>query len=272
MRLPLVFPVFEPGSVWLTGAGPGDPGLLTLHAVHALGQADAILYDALVDDRVLGFAKPGTLCEFVGKRGGYPSPKQEQINARLVALATSGKRVVRLKGGDPFVFGRGGEEAMALTRAGVPFRVVPGVTAGLAGLSAAGVPATTRDTNYAVILATGHLADGADHDANWAALARTGQPIILYMAMRTLDRITASLIAGGLATDTPAIVVSDATMPDQRVLESTLDRIAAEATAAGIGAPAIVGIGAIVALRRLLAAGTTVVGGAMVLADPEAAE
>jgi len=257
--------------VWLTGAGPGDPGLLTLHAVHALGQADAILYDALVDDRVLDLARPGTLCEFVGKRGGQPSPKQEQINERLVTLATSGKRVVRLKGGDPFVFGRGGEEAMALTRAGIPFRVIPGVTAGLAGLTAAGVPATTRDTNHALILATGHLAEDADHDANWAALARTGQPIVLYMAMRTLDRITASLIAGGLPADTPAIVVADATMPDQRVLESTLSRISAEASAAGFEPPAIVGIGSIVSLRRLLAS-ATVIGGAVVLADAEAAE
>jgi uroporphyrin-III C-methyltransferase len=271
MRYPIPFPVFEPGSVWLTGAGPGDLGLLTLHAVHALGQADAILYDALVDDRVLDLARPGTLCEFVGKRGGQPSPKQEQINERLVALATSGKRVVRLKGGDPFVFGRGGEEAMALTRAGIPFRVIPGVTAGLAGLTAAGVPATTRDTNHALILATGHLAEDADHDANWAALARTGQPIVLYMAMRTLDRITASLIAGGLPGDTPAIVVADATMPDQRVLESTLSRISAEASAAGFEPPAIVGIGSIVSLRRLLAS-ATVIGGAVVLADAEAAE
>ncbi len=271
MRYPIAFPVFEPGSVWLTGAGPGDPGLLTLHAVHALGQADAILYDALVDDRVLDLARPGTLCEFVGKRGGQPSPKQEQINERLVALATSGKRVVRLKGGDPLVFGRGGEEAMALTRAGIPFRVIPGVTAGLAGLTAAGVPATTRDTNHALILATGHLAEDADHDANWAALARTGQPIVLYMAMRTLDRITASLIAGGLPGDTPAIVVADATMPDQRVLESTLSRISAEASAAGFEPPAIVGIGSIVSLRGLLAS-ATVIGGAVVLADAEAAE
>jgi uroporphyrin-III C-methyltransferase len=271
MRFPIAFPVFEPGTVWLTGAGPGDPGLLTLHAVHALGQADAILYDALVDDRVLNLARPGTLCDFVGKRGGHPSPRQEQINERLIALARSGKRVVRLKGGDPFVFGRGGEEAMALTEAGIPFRVIPGVTSGLAGLSAAGVPATTRDTNHALILATGHLAEDADHDANWAALARTGQPIVLYMAMRTLDRITASLIAGGLPADTPAIVVADATLPDQRVLESTLSCIAVEAEAAGFAPPAIVGIGAIVALRRLLTSGITG-NGAIVLADVEPAE
>jgi uroporphyrin-III C-methyltransferase len=271
MRFPIAFPIFEPGTVWLTGAGPGDPGLLTLHAVHALGQADAILYDALVDDRVLNLARPGIICEFVGKRGGHPSPRQGQINERLIALARSGKRVVRLKGGDPFVFGRGGEEAMALTEAGIPFRVIPGVTAGLAGLTAAGVPATTRDTNHALILATGHLAEDADHDANWAALAHTGQPIVLYMAMRNLDRITASLIAGGLPADTPAIVVADATMPDQRVLESTLSRIAVEAEAAGFEPPAIVGIGTIVALRRMLTTGITG-NGAIVLADAEPAE
>src|SRR5262245_65629450 len=242
----------EPVNVALVGAGPGDPGLITVRGLALLRRADVVVYDRLVDPRLLDEARPEAIRVFVGKTSGRHTLPQAQINALLVRHAERGRRVVRRKGGDPFVFGRGGEEAEALTRAGIPFRVIPGVTSGLAGLTAAGVPATTRDTNYAVILATGHLAEGADHDENWAALARTGQPIILYMAMRTLGRIAASLIAGGLSADTPAIVVSDATMPDQRVLESTLSRISAEASQAGFEPPAIVGIGAIVPLRRLL--------------------
>src|SRR6202142_3090963 len=155
----LHLPRFPPGEVWLTRAGPGDPGLLTLHAVNALGQADIILYDALVHDAVLHLARAGVALEFAGKRGGRPSPDQRDITERLIELARQGHRVLRLKGGDPFVFGRGGEEAAGLAEAGVPFRVIPGVTAGLAALAAASIPATLRGTNRAVILAAGHGAD-----------------------------------------------------------------------------------------------------------------
>src|SRR5437763_9820591 len=130
----LELPEFRPGSVWLVGAGPGDPGLLSVLALHALGRADAIVYDALVDRRILALARPGAAQEFAGKRGGKPSPRQPDISDRLVRLARSGKRVLRLKGGDPFTFGRGGEEALALAVAGVPFRIVPGITAGSGGL------------------------------------------------------------------------------------------------------------------------------------------
>lgn len=130
----LGLPDFEPGWVWLVGAGPGDPGLLTLHALNALRQADVVVYDALVDETVLQFANPRATLEYSGKRGGKPSPKQRDISARLVELARVNKRVLRLKGGDPFVFGRGGEEALALVDAGIPFRLVPGVTAGIGGL------------------------------------------------------------------------------------------------------------------------------------------
>ncbi len=152
-------PVLEPGHVWLTGAGPGDPGLLTLDALAGLTQADVIVHDALVDPRVLALAGPRARLEFAGKRGGKPSPLQEDISRRLVVLAQGGERVLRLKGGDPFVFARGGEEAAALAAAGVPFRIVPGVTAGLAALAAALIPATLRGVNRAVIFAAGYGAD-----------------------------------------------------------------------------------------------------------------
>src|SRR5277367_1552132 len=162
-------PVLMPGHVWLAGAGPGDPGLLTLDALAGLQQADVVVHDALVDQRVLALASKQARLEFAGKRGGKPSATQADISQRLVALARAGNRVLRLKGGDPFVFRRG-EEAMVLAAAGVPFRVIPGVTAGLAALAAAAIPATLRGTNRAVIFAAGH---GADEEFDWAPLART---------------------------------------------------------------------------------------------------
>jgi uroporphyrin-III C-methyltransferase len=247
-------PAFAAGSVWLVGAGPGDPALLTLGALKALREADICVYDALVSREVLALAAPHVALEFAGKRGGKPSPSQRDISERLVELARLGKRVVRLKGGDPFVFGRGAEEARALARAGVPFRVVPGVTAGLGGLAYAGIPATARDTNHAVVLATGHLAQGPAGAAEMAALAKAGAPLILYMAMAHLSEITAALIAAGMAADTPLAIVSEATTPAQRVLVTTLGGAAREAKARGFSAPAIVAIGAIVALREALLA------------------
>jgi uroporphyrin-III C-methyltransferase len=242
-------PRMMPGEVWLAGAGPGDPGLLTLEVLSALGQAEVIVHDALIEPEVLALARPGAEMVFLGKRGGRPSPRQPEITARLVAEARAGRRVLRLKGGDPFVFGRGGEEAVALAEAGVPFRVLPGLTAGLVAMTAAGIPATMRETNQAIILATGHGADrlGAP---DWAALARTGQPILLYMATRTLPEIVAALRAGGMDPATPAAVVVGATTPDQSVIVTRVEAL----PALDIPSPAIIGIGAIVALReRLLA-------------------
>ncbi len=249
----LALPPFEPGTVWLVGAGPGDPGLLTLLALHGLRHADHVVYDALVGDDVLGFAAPGAAREFAGKRGGMPSPKQRDISERLVALAREGRRVLRLKGGDPFVFGRGGEEALALAAAGVRFRVVPGVTAGIGGLAYAAVPATTRDTNRAVILATGHSARGAMDPCDWKALAATGLPLILYMGMTFLEEIAGGLMAGGLSPDTPVAIVTNATAPGQRVLRTVLRRAKADAAEQGFGAPAIVAVGAIAELHEALA-------------------
>ncbi len=143
-------PKFEPGWVWLAGAGPGDPGLVTLHTLNGLRQADVVVYDALVDKGILDWMRPGVEAVYAGKRGGKPSPKQRDISLRLIEMAREGKRVLRLKGGDPFVFGRGGEEALSLVEAGVPFRVIPGVTAGIGGFAYAGIPLTHRDVNQAV--------------------------------------------------------------------------------------------------------------------------
>jgi uroporphyrin-III C-methyltransferase len=245
------YPVFAPGEVWLVGAGPGDPGLLTLDGLAALLQADVIVHDALVDARVLALARTGAQLQFAGKRGGKPSIAQEDICMQLVSHARRGLRVLRLKGGDPFVFGRGGEEMLALAAAGVPFRVVPGVTAGLAGLAGAGIPATMRGVNQAIILATGHDPDEGG-DLDWSALARTRQPIVLYMGLRNLEKIAQALMRGGLPASTPAAVIASATLADQQIIASSLDRIASDAHAAHIAAPAMVVIGEIVRTRRQL--------------------
>ncbi len=246
-------PRFEPGTVWLVGAGPGDPGLLTLNAVTALRHADHVVYDALVSDEILDFAAPGAHREFAGKRGGMPSPRQRDISERLIELARAGARVLRLKGGDPFVFGRGGEEALALASAGIRFRIVPGITAGIGGLAYAAIPATTRDTNRAVILATGHSAGGAVDTCDWAALAKTGAPIILYMGMTFLGEVAAALMAGGRDPRTAVAIVVNATAATQRTHVTTLDRAAADAEQLGLAAPAIVAIGDIVNLHAALA-------------------
>jgi uroporphyrin-III C-methyltransferase len=243
-------PVLAPGHVWLAGAGPGDPGLLTLDAFAGLSQADVVVHDALVDPRVLALAGTQARLEFAGKRGGRPSADQSDISIRLVELARAGHRVLRLKGGDPCVFGRGGEEALALMAAGVPFRIIPGVTAGLAGLTAVGIPPTFRGTNRALILAAGYGAD--DDGLDWSTLARTGQPIVLYMAMRNLADIADQLMRGGLSPSTPAAVVVSATTADERVVVSTLDRVAADAQQHQLGTPAIIVIGNIVKLRERL--------------------
>jgi len=242
-------PVFAPGHVWLAGAGPGDPGLLTLDALAGLTQADVVVHDALVDERVLALAGPQARLEFAGKRGGKPSATQADISQRLVELARAGHRVLRLKGGDPFVFGRGGEEAMTLAAAGVPFRVIPGVTAGLAALASASIPATLRGVNRAVIFAAGH---GAEEDFDWSAIARTGQPIVLYMVMHNLEMITGALMKAGLGGQTPAAVIASAATPKQRVLVSTLEKLAGVSREENFEPPAIVVIGEIVEMRKKL--------------------
>jgi len=245
------YPLFAAGEVWLVGAGPGDPGLLTLDALAGLIQADVLVHDALVDPRILTLARTGAELRFAGKRGGRPSMAQADISAQLIELAQRGLRVLRLKGGDPFVFGRGGEEILALAAAGVPFRIIPGVTAGLGALAGARIPATMRGINQAVILATGHGAEDED-GVDWIAIARTRQPIVLYMGLRNLETIANQLMRGGLAADTAAAVISSATLAEERVLVSSLDRVATDAHAARFAAPAIVVIGEVVHTRQRL--------------------
>lgn len=246
-------PVLEPGHVWLAGAGPGDPGLLTLQALAGLGQADVIVHDALVDPRVLALAHASASFEFAGKRGGKPSPSQANITDRVIALARAKHRVLRLKGGDPCVFGRGGEEALALAAAGIPFRIIPGITSGLAALTVASIPATLRGVNQALILVTGHCGDGEDA-IDWGALARTRQPIVLYMGLRNLDHIATALMEAGLDPHLPVAVIAAATQPEERILISELHRVVAETRELEFEAPAIIAIGAIVRVRAKLLA------------------
>lgn len=249
-RSALDLPPFEAGWVWLVGAGPGDPGLLTLLAAHALSHADVIVYDALVDEAILQLAKPGSIIEYAGKRGGKPSPKQRDISLRLIEFARKGKRVLRLKGGDPFLFGRGGEEALALVAAQIPFRIVPGVTSGIGGLAYAGIPATHRDVNHAVTFVTGHMAGGDMPDTiNWRALGEGSPVIVIYMGLKHLPRIAGELVAAGRATSEPVAVIAQATTPRQRVLETTLGTAVADVAASGIEAPALIVLGDAVRLR-----------------------
>lgn len=248
------------GTVYLIGAGPGDPGLLTLRGAELLVTCDAIVYDALANPALLGLAsaverdRPAELFD-VGKRGGASeSARQQQINALLVRLAREGKRVARLKGGDPFVFGRGGEEAQALVAAGVRFEVVPGVTAGIAGAAYAGIPVTHRGVSTSVTLVTGHEDPARDADGtDWSALARAGGTIVLYMGVKTLPRVVDALVAGGMSGDTRAAMVEWATHPHQRTVTATLATLCATAEREQLAAPVITIIGGVAALREKLA-------------------
>ncbi|HEY0265640.1 MAG TPA: uroporphyrinogen-III C-methyltransferase [Rhizomicrobium sp.] len=220
----LNLPGLEPGWVWLVGAGPGDPGLITALGLQALAQADVILHDALVDESLLALSAAEKI--YAGKRAGVRSCKQDEISDLLVRLAKQGKRVLRLKGGDPFVFGRGGEEAQALARAHVPFRIVPGITAGIGGLAYAGIPVTHRDTNHAVTFITGHGADGKLTKLDWAAVSRGAPTLVLYMARKFAGEIAQALLAAGRNPDEPAAIVANAARPGQRVIVTTLGGLA----------------------------------------------
>lgn len=238
------------GRVYLVGAGPGDPELLTLRAARLIGEADTIIFDRLVHPAILAHARPHARLIYAGKTGGGDSVPQTETNALLVAHARLGRTVVRLKGGDPFVFGRGGEEALALQAAGVPWEVVPGVSSGIAAPASAGIPVTHRGTAASVTLATGSRADGA---TDWGHLAGA-ETLVLFMALGTLARATDALIAAGRAADTPAAVVASGTWGHERTVQATLGTIAAAAAQAGIETPALLVVGDVVSLRAQLAA------------------
>lgn len=247
----LRMPGFSSGSVWLVGAGPGDPGLLTLHALHALEHADVVLHDALVSDAVLALIPATARLECVGKRAGRPSMPQLRINARLIELARHGHRVVRLKGGDPLVFGRGGEEALALAAADVPFRIVPGITAAAGAAAAAGVPLTHRSLARSVVLATGHTVGAAEGGPEWDALAGS-DTLVLYMAVGRIGELACALRSAGRSEEEPVALVTHATTPRQQLYRATLATAAAVGTTIPRGTPTLVIIGAVVGLRDAL--------------------
>lgn len=246
------WPTLEAGWVWLCGAGPGDPGLLTLHALNALRQADIVIYDALVQEAILEWA-PQAEHIYAGKRGGRPSAKQRDISLSLVEYARAGKRVLRLKGGDPYVFGRGGEEAQTLVQHGIPVRIIPGISAGIGGLAYAGVPVTHRDVNQSVTFVTGHDQSGETPSSlNWAALAQGSQVLVIYMGMKHAGPISKALMDAGRPGDEPVAVVSHATTPEQQVLETTLENMAHDIVAHDMQPPAIICIGRSVLMRQVL--------------------
>ena len=238
------FPIFEAGWVWLVGGGPGAPGLMSLLCYHAMQNCDVVVYDALVNPDILRWVRQGVILEYAGKRGGKPSPVQQDISFRLIELAHAGKRVLRLKGGDPFMFGRGGEESQALAKAKIPFRIVPGITAGVGGLAYAGIPSTHRDTNHSVIFLTGHDATGKmPANVNWQAVATASPVIVMYMAVKHLGEIAQALMEGGRAPKDPVTIISNASLPHQQVQATTLDQAGAFVAKNNPPTPAIVVVG-----------------------------
>lgn len=241
------FPEFEAGTVWLVGAGPGAPGLLTLLGYHALTCADVVVYDALVNEEILNWARADAEIEFAGKRGGKPSAKQQDISVRLVELAKQNKRVLRLKGGDPLTFGRGGEECQVLAQARIPFRIVPGITAGVGGLAYAGIPTTHRDTNHSVLFLTGHDATGdVPAGVDWKNVASASPVIVMYMAVKNLPKIASGLIGHGRDESESVAVISNASLPEQSVHIATLGEVARDTSVTELPTPALVVIGGVV--------------------------
>jgi uroporphyrinogen III methyltransferase / synthase len=240
-------------NVYLVGAGPGDPGLLTARALELIAAADVVIYDRLIPGSALEGARAGAELLYAGKEGGGPSMPQAEIERLLLEHGAAGRMVVRLKGGDPFVFGRGGEEAEALREAGIPFEVVPGVTAGVAAPAYAGIPVTHRDTASAVAFITGHEDPAKPESAlDWPALAAFPGTLVVYMGVKQLPAISARLIASGRDAREPAAVIERGTLPDQRTVLATLATIAEVAAAEGIRAPAIALFGEVAALRERL--------------------
>lgn len=244
-------PEFPAGSVWLVGAGPGHIGLISLIGLYALKQADVIVYDALVNRDFLKFIRPDAEAIYAGKRGGKPSAKQQNIIETIIKYAKMGKKVLRLKGGDPFVFGRGGDEVEALAQAHIKFLAIPGITAGIGGLAFAHIPATTRETNQSITFLTGHDSKGIIPSAiNWDALAKGAQTIVMYMSLKNIRAICEALMAGGRVANEPVAFVRNATLADQQVWQTTLATAADFVDEQNITPPSIVIIGANVELRE----------------------
>ncbi len=240
------------GKVWLVGAGPGDPELLTLKAARLIAAADAIVYDHLVGEGVRALFPAAAEQVYVGKKAAKHTLKQEEINALLVDLAQQGKKVIRLKGGDPFIFGRGGEELETLHAASIPFEVVPGVTAAAGCAAYAGFPLTHRDHAQSVTFVTGHL---KDHTVNldWPALARPGQTVVFYMGIGGAPEICRRMIEHGLPGETPAAIIRKGTLPDQQTLLATLATLPARIIDSEIKPPALIVVGSVVGLHDKLA-------------------
>jgi len=256
MTLSLQQPVSDRtvGKVYLVGAGPGDPGLFTLKGKALLEQADVVVYDALVGAPILGMINPAAELIAAGKRRGYHSRKQGEITQLLIELAQHHGTVVRLKGGDPFVFGRGGEEMTDLVAAGIPVEVVPGITAGVAVPAYAGIPITHREFGSSVTFVTGHEAAGKYRPrVNWSAIAQSSETIVIYMGVHNLPNIVSALTDAGLAADTPVALIRWGTRPEQEELIATLSTIEDEMVATGFAAPAIAVIGNVVKLHEYLA-------------------
>ena len=247
MRSPL-----EPGQVALVGTGPGDPELLTLRAIRLIQQADVVLHDNLVSREIMALVPTTAELVYVGKRRDNHAMRQEEINRTLVEQARRGRRVVRLKGGDPFVFGRGGEEIETLAADRVPFQVVPGITAALGVTAYAGIPLTHRDYSQACIFVTGHLKDGSCN-LDWTALARPKQTVVFYMGFLGLAEICRQMIAHGLPADWPAAIVHSGTTTDQHTVIGSLGNLAERAAAARLRPPSLIVVGEVVRLREKLA-------------------
>jgi len=241
-----------PGRVYLVGAGPGDPELLTLRAVRLLGQADVVVYDHLISPAILDFVAPDAERIYAGKRRNEHTMRQEQINGLLVQLARDGKKVVRLKGGDPFIFGRGGEEMQELAQHGVDFEVVPGITAASGVASYAGIPLTHRDHAQSCLFVTGHLKDGSA-DLDWEALVRANQTVVIYMGLSALPDICRQLIAHGAPATRPIAVVQHGSTATQKVLTGTLADLAPRVAESGLTSPSLIIVGDVVKLHATLA-------------------